>query len=186
MVMTIRLLFSIVAVLAAGCQQREAATQASPDPVARGAYLATIASCGDCHTPLKDSSQGPVPDESLLLSGHPAAFVMPAPPQSAAQPWSWHGARSNTAFAGAWGVSYAINLTPDPETGLGKWTADQFVMAMKTGKHLGSSRPILPPMPWPNVGRMTDADLLAVFAYLRSIPPIVNKVPEASVAAPPT
>ena len=53
-----------------------------------------------------------------------------------------------------------------------------FLAAMKSGAHLGSSRPILPPMPWPNVGAMNDEDLTAVYAYLRSIQPIHNRVPE--------
>jgi hypothetical protein len=48
---------------------------------------------------------------------------------------------------------------------------------MKTGKHMGSSRPIQPPMPWPWVGKMTDEDLKAMYAYLRSIPSISNAVP---------
>jgi hypothetical protein len=52
-----------------------------------------------------------------------------------------------------------------------------FIKALRTGKHLGASRPILPPMPWQSISTMTDDDLKAVFAYLRSIPPVVNRVP---------
>ena len=52
-----------------------------------------------------------------------------------------------TAWAGPWGVSYAANLTPDKRTGIGAWTADQFIKTMRTGKHLGVGRPVLPPMP---------------------------------------
>ena len=57
--------------------------------------------------------------------------------------------------------------------------------AMRTGRHMGQSRPILPPMPWPNVAQMTDADLEALFAYLRSIPAIKNRVPDPVIAEPP-
>jgi hypothetical protein len=52
-----------------------------------------------------------------------------------------------------------------------------FVQAMRTGKHMGASRPIQPPMPWPWYAKMTDEDVKAVFAYLRSVPPVVNHVP---------
>jgi len=48
-----------------------------------------------------------------------------------------------TARAGPWGVSYAANLTPNKRTGLGGWTADQFIRTMRTGKHLGVGRPVL-------------------------------------------
>jgi hypothetical protein len=54
----------------------------------------------------------------------------------------------------------------------------QFMQAMRTGRHQGQGRPILPPMPWQNVGQMTDEDLKAVFAYLRQIPAVKNKVPD--------
>jgi hypothetical protein len=87
------------------------------------------------------------------------------------------GAATNTAWAGPWGVSFTANLTPDAETGLGGWTVEMFIQAMRTGKHQGKGRPILPPMPYPWFAKLTDADLRAVFAYLQSIPPIPNKVP---------
>jgi hypothetical protein len=82
-----------------------------------------------------------------------------------------------TAFYGPWGVSYAFNLTPDNATGLGIWTEDMFVKTMRLGRHMGTSRPVNPPMPWQNIGQLTDDDLKALFAYLRSIPPIHNQVP---------
>lgn len=50
--------------------------------------------------------------------------------------------------------------------------------AIRTGRHMGASREILPPMPWMNYREMTDDDLKAVYAYLRSIPAIHNRVPE--------
>lgn len=151
--------------------------QAKDDMVKRGEYLVTITHCHDCHTPWKDGPQGPAPDMSLALSGHPEAMKLPDPPKPVG-PWIWSGAGSNTAFAGPWGISYAINLTPDP-TGLGSWTEKMFVDAMRTGRHAGVGRPILPPMPWPNVGKMTDADLKALFAYLKSLKPIKNSAPAA-------
>ena len=85
-----------------------------------------------------------------------------------------------TVWAGPWGVSYAANLTPDKRTGLGAWTADQFIKTMRTGKHLGVGRPLLPPMPMAAIAALTDADLRALFAWLRSIKAIENQVPQPS------
>jgi len=81
-------------------------------------------------------------------------------------------------LVGSVGISYAINLTPDENTGIGSWSEDTFVKAIKTGKHMGVSRPILPPMPWQTINRLTDDDLKAMYAYLRTIPPIKNRVPD--------
>jgi hypothetical protein len=83
-----------------------------------------------------------------------------------------------TAWAGPWGISYAANLTSDRNTGLGIWTEEIFTNTMRTGKHYGVARDILPPMPWQSVAAMTDEDLKAVFEYLRSVPPVKNRVPE--------
>lgn len=121
---------------------------------------------------------------SRMLSGHPESLRMPPAP-AAQGPWLWSGAETNTAFAGPWGVSYATNLTPDQNTGIGVWTEDIFVKTLRTGRHWGVARPILPPMPWQNYSRMSDEDLAAIYAYLRSIPAVHNRVPEAAVAPPP-
>jgi mono/diheme cytochrome c family protein len=174
-----------------GCQPPEAAqaeapveTQAHPavDLVERGEYLVTVAGCNDCHTPFKMGPNGPEPDMSRMLAGHPQNLQMPAAP-AAQGPWIWAGAATNTAFAGPWGVSYASNLTPEPNSGIGIWTEDLFIKALRSGRHWGQARPILPPMPWQNYSRMTDDDLKAMYAYLRTIPPVANSVPE-SIPAP--
>jgi hypothetical protein len=75
-------------------------------------------------------------------------------------------------------VSFTANLTPDPETGLGKWTADTFIQAIRSGRHEGQGRPILPPMPYPQYRQATDEDLRAVFAYLQTLTPVRNQVPQ--------
>jgi hypothetical protein len=152
--------------------------------VERGKYLVTLASCNDCHTPWKLGPNGPEPDMNRMLSGHPQELPMPSV-AAASGPWVWSGAATNTAFAGPWGVSYAFNLTPDKNTGIGIWTEDIFMKTIRTGRHWGVARPILPPMPWQNVREMTDDDLRAVYAYLRSIPPVSNKVPDAVIASRP-
>ena len=154
------------------------------DVAARGKYLVDLGACNDCHTPWKMGAKGPEPDMSLYLSGHPAALKMPDAPKPA-EPWLWVGAATNTAFAGPWGVSYAINLTSDEETGIGLWSEQVFVNAFKTGRHMGVGRPILPPMPWQAYSKMTDDDLKAMFAYLKTVPAKKNQAPEAVVAEPP-
>lgn len=179
----------------AGCQARDAGNAAPPahdvastaattpaaaSPVERGRYLVTVTGCNDCHTPLLWGPEGPHPDMSRMLSGHPATPVLPAPPTLPAGPWMWTGTSTLTAFAGPWGISYAANLTPHPTTGLGAevWTEEIFIKAMRTGRHFGTSRPIAPPMPWAWYAQMTDEDLKAIYAYLRTIPPIDNLVPD--------
>jgi mono/diheme cytochrome c family protein len=145
--------------------------------VARGEYLVTTSGCHDCHTPLKMGPKGPERDMSRMLSGHPEQLKITTATAVAA-PWMALMAQTMTAYSGPWGVSFASNLTPDRNTGIGIWTEDIFVKTMRTGKHWGTSRDILPPMPWENVAKMTDADLKAIFVYLQSIPPIVNHVPD--------
>jgi hypothetical protein len=145
------------------------------DPVERGRYLVTIGNCGDCHTPWKMGPAGPEPDATRLLSGHPADVIMKPAPMP--EGWEMLMSATFTAYQGAWGMSYAANLTPDP-TGLGNVTEEMFADAMRTGQHFGSGRPILPPMPWPGLGAATDEDLAAMYAYLMSIPPIENVVPD--------
>ena len=143
----------------------------------RGAYLVKIMGCNHCHTPYKLGPKGPEPDMARQLSGHPAELVMPKAPALGGGPWAWAAAATNTAFAGPWGVSFTANLTPDPETGLGKWTPETFVATMRTGRHEGKGRPVLPPMPVENLAHLEDSDILALFAYLQSIPPERNRVP---------
>jgi mono/diheme cytochrome c family protein len=143
----------------------------------RGKYLVNFGGCNDCHTPLKMGSKGPEPDFSRMLSGHPEDAKLPPPPKLDNSPW-FAATAGMTAWAGPWGISYAATLTPDENTGLGIWTEEMFIKAMRTGKHMGESREILPPMPWQNVATLTDEELKAMFAYLRSIPAIKNQVPE--------
>jgi len=146
--------------------------------VARGQYLVSTSGCHDCHTPFKLGPNGPEPDMSRALSGHPQSLVMPPAPQLPPGPWLVTMAATNTAFAGPWGVSFTANLTPDAETGLGQWTLKNFTDTIRTGRHMGRGRPVLPPMPIPVYNNFTEDDLEAVFSYLRTIAPISNRVPE--------
>jgi len=145
--------------------------------IQRGEYLVRFGGCNDCHTPMKLGPKGPEPDMTRMLSGHPEGVQLPPPPAPGQSPWAVTTA-GLSAWSGPWGISYAANLTPDRNTGLGIWTEDMFLQAMRTGKHYGVSRDILPPMPWQAVASLADDDIKAIYAYLRSIPPIVNHVPD--------
>jgi hypothetical protein len=171
--MTTGLLAATLAI-AACSGPRAAGTEAR---VERGKYLATVGGCNDCHTPIKMGPKGPEPDMDRMLSGHPDTFPVGAGTTPASGQWMMTVAATGTAFSGPWGVSFAANLTPDQNTGLGIWTEEMFIKTVRTGRHMGVAREILPPMPWPNVGSMTDEDLKSLFAYLRSIRPVHNQVP---------
>jgi mono/diheme cytochrome c family protein len=146
--------------------------------VERGRYLVTTSGCHDCHTPLKMTENGPEPDMSRMLSGHPESFAISAPPANPGEEWMMVAARTMTAFSGPWGMSFTANLTPDDETGLGRWTLQNFKDTIRTGRHMGRGRPILPPMPIPMYRNFNDADFAAIYAFLRTIPPVKNRVPE--------
>ena len=174
--------FLLTAALAAACSSPAPAPQAEATPastvsVDRGKYIVSTAGCHDCHTPMKMGPNGPEPDMTRALSGHPAEEKVEKGP-ALSGPWIAAVNSTGTAWSGPWGISYTANLTPDRNNGLGIWTEDMFVKAIRTGRHMGVSRPILPPMPWTEFRKATDEDLKSIYAYLRTIKPIANHVPE--------
>lgn len=154
------------------------------DKIARGKYIVSTSGCHDCHTPWKMGPNGPGPDMDRMLSGHPEGMAVPPAPKPDG-PWLVSVAATNTAWSGPWGVSFTANLTPDKETGLGKWTLRNFRDMLRTGRHMGQGRPVLPPMPVAVYRNLTDADAEALFVYLQSVPPIRNRVPEPLPPATP-
>lgn len=172
------------------CNQPEAkdsVTAANEEPISadsqvkRGAYLVSIMGCNDCHTPKKMGPQGPEFDTDRLLSGHPADMPLAKFDTGTAKNWILFN-QILTNYVGPWGISYSANLTPD-STGIGGWTEQQFIKAIREGKYKGldNTRPLLPPMPWQEYRNATDEDLRAVFAYLKSNKPIRNVVPTAKI-----
>jgi mono/diheme cytochrome c family protein len=175
------LVASLAVIVAANASRPVAAPQTArfsrTEQVQRGKYLVTIGGCHDCHTPWIMQPDGkPGPDMSRPLSGHPQQFRIESPAQLTSDRWGVAIAPTNTAFSGPWGVSFAANLSPDQMTGTGIWTFDIFKNTIRNGRHWGVARPLLPPMPWFNYREMTDQDLAAVFAYLRTIKPTRNEV----------
>lgn len=148
------------------------------DLVKRGEYLVTISGCNDCHSPKKMDVNGmPVPDPERLLSGHPQGLEMAPYDKNTSKNWVLMNMNMSAAI-GPWGISYAANITSD-STGIGLWTEQQFIKSIREGKYKGmeGSRPLMPPMPWPNYAAMSDEDLSAVFAFLQTSKPVKNVVP---------
>jgi mono/diheme cytochrome c family protein len=124
-------------------------SRADDAQVERGRYLVQIAGCGDCHTPGHFLGQH---DAARFLGGSEVGFEIPGV-----------------------GIVYGPNLTPDA-TGLGAWTADQIVAAIRTGA-TPEGRGLVPVMPWPNLSALSDEDAYAIAAYLQSLDPVSNEVP---------
>lgn len=147
--------------------------------IEKGKYLVNFGGCNDCHSPKIFTEMGPVPDTTRLLSGSPSNLVLPPIDTTEITPGKWYLSTSDlTAWVGPWGISYSANLTPHIPTGIGSWNDEIFIRAMRTGKHMGFGRPILPPMPWFALADLTNDDLISIFAYLKSLPPIDNAVPQ--------
>lgn len=167
-----------------GTPKKAGTSAAGSVAIARGKYLVDAMGCHDCHTPMKMGDNGPEPDMTRALSGHPQGKALPTPPPPNG-PWITSVSDTFTAWTGPWGISYTRNLTPDKETGLGEWTEQQFLDTIRTGRRQGRGRQLLPPMPWPAIKNLNDADLKAIFAYLQSLEPMANRVPEPVLAEPP-
>jgi hypothetical protein len=169
----------VIAMLCVSCAKQEITLDSSVD---RGKYLVALGGCHDCHTPKIQGLNGvPILDETRLLSGHPENLPPPSwsPTDMKEKGVAAVTNPSLTAWAGPWGVSFAMNLTADKETGIAEWSEQMFIQMARTGKHQGqpNGRDILPPMPWFNLKDVKDADLKAMWAYLRSVPPVKNSVP---------
>ena len=146
--------------------------------IRRGDYLVSSIGCDDCHSPKIMGPQGPQLDMEHRLSGYPAERPLAKVEGSDLKNgWMLFGS-DLTSAVGPWGISFASNLTSD-STGIGNWTEAQFFTAIRQGKSKGiaSNRELLPPMPWQNFSKLSDADLKAIFAYLKSTKPVRNVVP---------
>jgi mono/diheme cytochrome c family protein len=113
-----------------------------------GSYLTQhVGLCGECHTPRAGLLQNP--DRSRLFAG-----VSNPPKDFPAKP---------------------SNLTPDSATGIGRWTEEDFVRSIREGTEPGG-RKLHPFMPWPELRRMSDDDLRAMYRYLKTVPAVQNAV----------
>ena len=146
--------------------------------VERGRYLVTIGGCNDCHSPKKMGPHGPEVIAETMLSGYPSGRPLAKFDTSLAKRGIAQFNEDMTAAAGPWGVSFAGNLTSDA-TGAGSWPLENFKTALRHGKFKGveTGRNLLPPMPWFNYAKMSDDDIEAIHAYLKSTKPVSNVPP---------
>jgi mono/diheme cytochrome c family protein len=126
------------------------AASADDGQIQRGKYLVSISGCSDCHTPGGMLGQ---PDMARYLGGSDVGFAIPGV-----------------------GIYLGPNLTPDKDTGLGAWSNDQIIAALRTGKR-PDGRMLSELMPFPSFAHLTDEDAQAIAAFLKSLPPVKNKVP---------
>jgi mono/diheme cytochrome c family protein len=173
-------MFAVLVLFQFNCtQQGEQKTLSQDELIARGKYIVTTGGCGDCHTPKIMTANGPMEDTTRTLAGFPQGGVLPPLDVKMVAPGNWVATEMNLAgWVGPWGISFAANLTPDNGTGIGGLSEEMFIKSLREGKFMGVGRPLLPPMPWQVYGQKTDEDLKAIYAYLKSLPPINNKVPD--------
>jgi len=127
------------------------------DAVERGGYLVVLLGCGACHT---DGALEGAPDLERRLAGSETGIAYTSPLESNRP-----------------GVVYPPNITPDEETGIGTWSDRQIANAIRAGIGRHGSRRITT-MPWQGYARLTEEDLDAIVAYLRSIEPVRHEVPQ--------
>ena len=125
------------------------AAVAAENRVTRGEYLVRFGGCNDCHTPGYFLGK---PDPSRFLGGSNVGFDLPGT-----------------------GTFVGPNLTPDKETGLGTWTRDEIITAIRTGVR-PDGRILAPIMPWRAFAGLTKSDAGAIADYLKSLPPVSHKV----------
>ncbi len=148
--------------------------------IKRGEYLVSAMGCDDCHSPKNITPAGFEIIPELRFSGHPSSEPT-APIDTANLKNGWVLFSSHfTSFVGPWGQSFAANLTSD-ETGIGNWTEENFMRAIRHGKFKGleGSRDLLPPMPWFVYKNLNDEDIKSIFSFLKSTTPVHNVVPAA-------
>ena len=138
------------AIVVSACVIASRAVLAQDAQVKRGQYLVTLGSCTDCHTPGYFFGK---PDMARFLGGSEVGFEIPG-----------------------LGVFHGPNLTPDRETGLGKWSTEEIANAITKGQR-PDGRILAPIMPWHAFANLTGEDVRAIVAFLKSLPPVGNKVP---------
>lgn len=181
-----------LAALAAGCNKGAPGQASAPQPsytaasftaeqITRGAGLVDEWKCNFCHTPeLKGPDGKPMPNPERLLSGHPQDEPIPDVADMVITSdafMEFLDNLDNTTWASNDTLVFSANLTPDMETGIGAWTPEQFVATIRQGQHMGLGKRLLYPMPWQELAELPDADLVSIYAYLRTINPVSNKVP---------
>lgn len=177
------LVFSIIAI---GCNQRPAEEIAySPERIEIGQAVVEGWNCSFCHSPqIKGPESKAIADPDRYMSGHPSDEKIPTIPDMVITSPEWMEFLDNldsTVWATDNLIVFSANLTPDDETGIGTWTETEFVETIREGRHRGIERRIKYPMPWRELGELSDEELLSVYEYLMTLQPVNNKVPASIV-----
>ena len=154
----------------------------SAEQISRGEVLVMEGRCNFCHTPSIEYGEDKVSDTSRMLSGHPSDYKLPEIPNAPLRSQQWFEYMSNldsTVWVNEEGIVFSANITPDEETGIGSWTEKEFIITIRTGKHPGWKRDLKKPMPWLDYSKLSNDELISIYAYLNSIKPVKNKVPES-------
>lgn len=175
----------VLAALISSCANNEAknaepvkSVLSQPELQLRGKYLVNAIGCDDCHSPKKMGPNGPEIIEDLRFSGYPSSRESQTiDKENLNRGWILFN-NDLTSSVGPWGQSFAANISSDA-TGIGNWTEQNFMLALREGKYKGlaGSRNLLPPMPWPIYANLSDEDIRAIFAFLKSSKPVNNVVP---------
>lgn len=135
--------------------------QLAPERIERGRYLFhNVADCAGCHSPRDPSRFAMVPDPSKTGAG----FVFPAE-------------------LGFPGTIVAPNITPDLETGIGRWTDGEKIRAIREGVSR-DGHALFSFMPFQQFARMSEEDIHSLVAYLNSLPPVKNALPKTELKFP--
>jgi hypothetical protein len=148
--------------------------------VERGKRLVELGGCSQCHTPKVKTTLGYKPDKDRYLSGYPEDEPLPNLPYPeiiAGEAGKAFYTTDATIWVGRWGVSFAPNLTPDPETGLGDLTEDQFIEIFQGNKHFAEGQQVTTPMPVNVYSQLSFFELRSIYVYLQTIPPVKNQAP---------
>ena len=169
---------TLYACSSASSEEKKEPIMSQAEMVKRGDYLVNSVGCDDCHSPKRFGPKGPEVIPELRLSGYPSTLPIKKPDSNVIKQGWMMFAPDLTSAVGPWGISFAANITPD-ETGIGNWTEQNFMTAIRHGKSKGleNNRDLLPPMPWFVYKNFTDEDIKSIFAYLKSLPSVHNIVP---------
>lgn len=148
--------------------------------IERGKRLVELGGCSQCHTPKIRTTLGNKPDKDKFLSGYPADKPLPDLPYAeiiAGETEKSFYTTDATVWVGRWGVSFAPNLTPDVETGIGSMSEEDFIEIFRKKEHFSQENPLITPMPVNVYSQLSFFELRSIYIYLQTLEPISNEVP---------
>ena len=149
--------------------------------IERGKRLVELGGCTYCHTPKIKTTLGYKPDKDRFLSGYPEDKPLPDLPYTeiiAGEAEKSFYTTDATVWIGRWGVSFAANLTPDEETGIGAMSEEDFIEIFRKKEHFSQENPLVTPMPVNVYSQLSFFELRSIYIYLQTLQPVSNEVPK--------